>query len=67
MQKPVTCESCMPIVDPDSEIVEAVRKPIVGDEVLSVLYDLIDEVAEAANLRELRLPAVTDLATACAF
>ena len=67
MQKPITRESCMPIVDPDGEIAEAVRKPVVGDEVLSVLYDLIDEVAEAANSRELQLPAVTDPATACAF
>lgn len=57
----------MPIVNPDGEIAEAVRESIVGGKMFGILNDSINEVTEAANPRELRLPAIGDSPATCSF
>jgi hypothetical protein len=58
VKEAVCRKSCVPVVESDGEIAEAVSEPVADNEVLGVLDDTIDEVTEAANPSELRLPAV---------
>ena len=58
LEEAIGRKSCMPVVESDSEVSESLSKPIANDEVFGVLDDAINEVTEAANPSELRLPAV---------
>jgi hypothetical protein len=58
VKEAVCRKSCVPVVESNGEVAEAVSEPVADNEVLGVLDDSIDEVTEAANPSELRLPAV---------
>jgi len=62
VKEAISSESGVPVVKSDSEIAEATRKPIAIGELFSILDDTINEVTEAANPSELRLPAVRNSA-----
>ena len=58
LEEAIGRKSCMPVVESNSEVTESLSKPIANDEVFGVLDDAINEVTEAVNPSELRLPAV---------
>ena len=58
LEEAIGRKSCMPVVESNGKVSESLSKPIANDEVFGVLDDVINKVTEAANLSELRLPAV---------